>query len=85
MTAPRFDYAKHAYPYIVAWGRRIGSSQNYIETEVANAQRRKAPRDAWACHGNDDIKLARNLASNNMFRDWLEIETGIPIEEQAKK
>ena len=85
MTKARLDYAFHPYPYIVAWGRRIGSNWSYIEAELANARRRKAPKDAWSCHGENEIKLARDLTRDNMFRGWLENETGLAIEEIMKR
>lgn len=85
MTKARLDYASHPYPYIVAWGRRIGSNWSYIEAELANARRRKAPKDAWSCHGENEIKLARDLTRDNMFRGWLENETGLAIEEIMKR
>jgi hypothetical protein len=77
---PKHDYANYSHPYIVAWGRRIGSSWGYINDQLANARRRKAPKDAWSCHGNEEIKLARDLEDSNMFRGWLESETGITID-----
>ena len=81
MKTARNDYAKYSHPYIVAWGRRSGSKWNYIEEELANAKRRKAPKDAWACHLDEEIKLARDLTETNMFRGWLESETGLLIED----
>ena len=85
MTNARLDYASHSYPYIVAWGRRIGSNWNYIEAQLANARRRKAPRDVWSCYQDEEMKLARDLGHDNMFRGWLENETGLPIEEMMKR
>ena len=84
MNNAKRDYGRYSHPYIVAWGRRIGSSSSYIQDELANAKRRKAPKDVWSCHLEEEMKLARDLEENNMFRGWLEDETGLPIAETAK-
>lgn len=85
MSNARNDYATYSHPFIVAWGRRIGSNWNYINDQLANARRRKAPKDAWSCYQDEEIKLARNLEQNNMFRGWLENETGLRIDDLASK
>ena len=34
------------YPYIRAWGRLLGSSDYYVEDQIAKAKREQAPYDA---------------------------------------
>lgn len=85
MSITKNDYGKCSHPYILAYGRRMGSNMSYIQDELANARRRKAPKDAWSCHIEEDIKLARDLPHNTMLRGWLENETGLLIEDQAAK
>jgi hypothetical protein len=41
MTSP-----KDEYPYIVLWGRYLGSYDYYIEQEVAQAKKDNAPKNA---------------------------------------
>lgn len=83
MGRPKNDYAGYSHPYIVAYGRRIGSSSGYIQDELGRARSRSAPRDAWTCYSDEEPRLARDLDGNNMLRSWLENETGISIDDLA--
>lgn len=61
------EYYISKYPYIVAWGQKLGSFGYYIEQQVSLAESTDAPQDAcfynaetdtWRCysHMRDDLK-----------------------------
>ncbi len=81
MTTPKGDYARHPYPYIVAYCRIMSSNERYQRDEVERARKRNAPKDCYTCYIGEEPRLARDLPETAMLRGRLENYTGIPIDD----
>lgn len=66
--------SKADYPYIVAWGRMMGSFNYYIEAEVAQAAEDGAPRNAIYKRGDvwKTFDEVTNPSSREYVERWLE-------------
>lgn len=52
------------FPYILAWGRMLGSRDYYIANELIEAQQDNAPKDALYQREDSTWSRAENLAAD---------------------
>ncbi len=57
-SAAQMDKARRAYPYIIAWGRRMRSNASFIDDEVRAAMHDGAPTGAYCHSGGKWLTIA---------------------------
>lgn len=72
MAIAKIFKQKSPYPYIIAYGRLMGSQHWYVEQEVQKAIERKLPIDTWAVRGENEKPFTINDTENKTLKSDLD-------------